>query len=151
MEFLAYSGCRQGQEAASVRWHDVNFKLESVVDHGRGNRNEESRGPHRPIVPAPLRRFTQIHAGITRRKPPGPRIFNIRDARLQMQRACERIGLPALRSSHDAPFFLLECHRGGMRFQGHRGLAGSQRRRSPCREKPMATCGMNTARQWLGG
>ncbi|MGC1481185.1 MAG: site-specific integrase [Chthoniobacterales bacterium] len=90
VEFLGYSGCRQG-EAASIQWNDVNFVLATLRITGgvTGTKNHEWRSI--PLF-QPLRRL--LASIRTRKTEVGGSVFEIRDARLQINRACERLGLP---------------------------------------------------------
>jgi integrase len=113
VEFLGYSGCRQ-QEAAAVQWRDVNFKLESLLITGGelGTKNHEARTI--PLFQPLARLLTSIHE----RKSPGDGlVFSIRDARLQIQRACERIGLPRFGHHTMRHFFCSNAIEAGCDFK----------------------------------
>ena len=91
VEFLGYSGMRQA-EASEVRWRDINFDLGTVLVTGgeHGTKNYQAR-----TIPlfTPLRRLVET---IRQRKKPladDQLIFDIAAARLQLMRACERLGL----------------------------------------------------------
>jgi integrase len=91
VEFLAYSGCRVA-EARGVRWRDINPKLGTVLITGGqiGTKNHEAR-----TIPLflPLARLVN---SMRSRKPleaDNAFIFHIVNARLQLMRACERLGL----------------------------------------------------------
>jgi integrase len=91
VEFLAYSGCRVA-EARSVRWRDINPKLGTVLVTGGqiGTKNHEARTT--PLF-LPLARLVN---SMRSRKPfeaDDAFIFRIVNARLQIMRACERLGL----------------------------------------------------------
>ncbi len=91
VEFLAYSGCRQS-EAAHIRWRDINFDLNTLLITGgeSGTKNSEAR-----TIPlfSPLRRFLESIRARKRPLSDDSLVFSIADARLQIIRACERLGL----------------------------------------------------------
>lgn len=113
VEFLAYSGCRQ-QEASTVQWCDVNFDLETLLITGGeiGTKNHEAR-----TIPL-FQPLARLLAAIRERKSPGEGlIFCIRDARLQIQRACERVGLPRFGHHTMRHFFCSNAIEAGCDFK----------------------------------
>ena len=92
IELLAYSGMRRA-EAREVRWRDINFDLGTVLITGGelGTKNYEAR-----TIPlfGPLRRLVEAIRGRKRPVSEDQRILDIYDARLQLMRACERLGFP---------------------------------------------------------
>lgn len=119
IEFLAYSGCRQ-QEAASVLWNDVNFELNSLLITGgtMGTKNHETRTL--PLFP-PLRRLLETMDAV---RGEDQSLFQIRDARLQIQRACERIGLPRYGHHTMRHFFCSNAIEAGCDFKVIAGWLG---------------------------
>jgi integrase len=115
VEFLAYSGCRQG-EARHVRWRDINVGLNTLLVTGGegGTKNAEARTV--PLFP-PLKRLL---ASIRKRKRPATNeelIFSIGDARLQIMRACERLGLPRFGHHTMRHFFCSNAIEAGCDFK----------------------------------
>ena len=92
VEFLAYSGCPVA-EARSIRWRDINYKLGTVLIMGGqiGTKNHESR-----TIPLflPLARLVNSMRNRKSFETDDALIFRIVNARLQIMRACERLGLP---------------------------------------------------------
>jgi integrase len=124
VEFLAYSGCRIG-EARSLRWQDINEELGTVLITGGevGTKNHEAR-----VIPlfAPLARLVQ---SMRTRKPfdsVDTPVFQIRNATLQIVRACKRIGLPRFGHHTMRHFFCSNAIEAGCDFKviaewlGHR-------------------------------
>ena len=115
IEFLAYSGMRRA-EGREVRWRDINFDLGTVLVTGGevGTKNYEAR-----TIPlfSPLRRLVE---GIRKRKRPtseDQRIFDIFEARLQLMRACERLGLPRFGHHTMRHFFCSNAIEAGCDFK----------------------------------
>lgn len=113
VEFLAYSGCRK-EEAAEVRWNDINLDLETLLVTGGelGTKNHEAR-----TIPLfqPLRRLVE---SIRARKLEGEgRVFEIRAARMQIHRACERLGLPRFGHHTMRHFFCSNAIEAGCDFK----------------------------------
>jgi len=115
VELLAYSGCRQ-TEGCNVRWRDVNFKLETLLITGGdlGTKNYSAR-----TIPlfVPLRRLLE---SIKARKPEALEddlIIGIHDARLQILRACERLGLPRFGHHTMRHFFCSNAIEAGCDFK----------------------------------
>jgi integrase len=122
VEFLAYSGCRVA-EARSVRWRDINAKLGSMLITGGelGTKNSEAR-----TIPlfAPLARLV---ASMRARKPLATDdafIFEIENARLQILRACERLGLPRFGHHTMRHFFCSNAIEAGCDFKVIAGWLG---------------------------
>jgi integrase len=125
VEFLAYSGCRVA-EARGVRWRDINERLGTVLITGGelGTKNHEVR-----TIPlfAPLGRL--VH-GMRARKhlfaTDNAFVFAIENARLQIIRACERLGLPRFGHHTMRHFFCSNAIEAGCDFKviadwlGHR-------------------------------
>ncbi len=92
VEFLGYSGCRRG-ESWHVRWRDINLKLGKLLITGGelGTKNYEAR-----TIPlfAPLRRLVVAMKKRKGEVRDDDLLFSIQCARLQLMRACERLGLP---------------------------------------------------------
>ncbi len=115
VEFLAYSGCRVA-EARTVRWRDINSKLGTVLITGGeiGTKNHEAR-----IIPLflPLGRLVN---SMRSRKPfeaDDAFIFRIVNARLQIMRACERLGLPRFGHHTMRHFFCSNAIEAGCDFK----------------------------------
>ena len=115
VESLAYSGLRR-TEASQMRWRDINFDLGTVLVTGgeEGTKNDEAR-----TIPlfGPLRRLLE---GIRERKHPlndDELIFGIRDARSQLMRACERLGLPRFGHHTMRHFFCSNAIEAGCDFK----------------------------------
>jgi integrase len=115
VEFLGYSGMRQG-EAHQVRWRDINYDLATVLITGgeHGTKNYEAR-----TIPlfGPLRRLVE---SIRERKRPLSEdavIFDIRDARLQLMRACKRLGFPRFGHHTMRHFFCSNAIESGCDFK----------------------------------
>ena len=122
VESLAYSGMRQG-EANQVRWRDINYDLGTVLVTGgeHGTKNYEAR-----TIPlfGPLRRVVE---SIRKRKRPGsvePLVFDICDARLQLMRACERLGFPRFGHHTMRHFFCSNAIEAGCDFKVIAGWLG---------------------------
>jgi integrase len=116
VEFLGYSGCRQA-ETWDLRWRDINMDLGTVLITGGeyGTKNYEAR-----TIPlfAPLRRL--LEAMKTRRKvevTEDALVFSIQSARLQMMRACERLGLPRFGHHAMRHFFCSNAIEAGCDFK----------------------------------
>jgi integrase len=115
VEFLGYSGCRVA-EARSVRWRDINKKLNTLLITGGefGTKNQEAR-----TIPlfAPLARLVDA---IRARKPfetEDDLIFQIENARLQIMRACERLGFPRFGHHTMRHFFCSNAIEAGCDFK----------------------------------
>ncbi len=115
VEFLAYSGCRVA-EARSVRWRDINERLGTLLITGGdlGTKNLEAR-----TIPlfAPLARLID---SMRKRKRPASRdefLFKIENARLQIIRACERLGLPGFGHHTMRHFFCSNAIEAGCDFK----------------------------------
>ena len=121
-EFLAYSGCRQG-EARHVRWCDINFDLGTLLITGgeEGTKNYEAR-----TIPVfvPLRRLLQTIRKRKGLRTDEARIFDIADARLQIMRACERLGLPRFGHHTMRHFFCSNAIEAGCDFKVIAGWLG---------------------------
>lgn len=122
VEFLAYSGCRVA-EARSVRWRDINTALGTVLITGGeiGTKNHEAR-----TIPlfAPLARLV---SSMRARKPldtDDAFIFQIENARLQIMRACERVGLPRFGHHTMRHFFCSNAIEAGCDFKVIAGWLG---------------------------
>jgi integrase len=122
VEFLAYSGCRVA-EARSVRWRDINTELGTVLITGGeiGTKNHEAR-----TIPlfAPLSRLV---SAMRARKPLATDdafIFQIDNARLQIIRACERLGLPRFGHHTMRHFFCSNAIEAGCDFKVIAGWLG---------------------------
>lgn len=122
IEFLGYSGMRQG-EARWVRWRDINVELGTLLVTGGefGTKNYEAR-----TIPlfGPLRRLLE---SIRERKHPltnDARIFDIADARLQLMRACERLGFPRFGHHTMRHFFCSNAIEAGCDFKVIAGWLG---------------------------
>jgi integrase len=114
VEFLAYSGCRVA-EARSVRWRDINDKLGTVLITGGeiGTKNHQAR-----TIPlfAPLARL--VESMRTRKRGAGDAtLFEIENARLQIIRACERLGLPRFAHHTMRHFFCSNAIEAGCDFK----------------------------------
>jgi integrase len=121
VEFLAYSGCRVA-EARSVRWRDINKRLGTALITGgeTGTKNHEAR-----TIPlfAPLARV--IESMRERKLSPGDAlIFEIENARLQIIRACERLGLPRFGHHTMRHFFCSNAIEAGCDFKVIAGWLG---------------------------
>jgi integrase len=114
-EFLAYSGMRQ-TEAAQVRWPDINFDLGTVLVTGgqAGTKNYEAR-----TIPlfAPLARLLRTMKQRSGWLRYDERIFGIDSARLQILRACERLGLPRFGHHSMRHFFCSNAIESGCDFK----------------------------------
>ncbi len=115
IEFLGYSGMRRG-EGREVRWRDINVDLGTVLITGGelGTKNYEAR-----TIPlfGPLRRLVR---SIRDRKQPvsdDELIFDIAAARLQMMRACERLGFPRFGHHTMRHFFCSNAIEAGCDFK----------------------------------
>jgi integrase len=115
VEFLGYSGMRRA-EASQVRWRDINFDLGTVLVTGgeQGTKNHQVR-----TIPlfGPLRRLV---GSIRERKKPasdGELIFDIVSARLQLMRACERLGFPRFGHHTMRHFFCSNAIEAGCDFK----------------------------------
>ena len=115
MEFLAYSGCRVA-EARSVRWRDINLKLGSVLITGGeiGTKNHQAR-----TIPlfVPLARLINV---MRSRKPfaaDDAFLFSIASARLQIIRACQRLGLRVFSHHMMRHFFCSNAIEAGCDFK----------------------------------
>ena len=114
VEFLAYSGCRVA-EARGVRWRDINGKLGTVLITGGqiGTKNHQAR-----TIPlfAPLARLL---ASMRSRKLfiADGFLFEIENARLQILRACERLGLPRFGHHTMRHFFCSNAIEAGCDFK----------------------------------
>ncbi len=122
VEFLAYSGCRVA-EARSVRWRDINSKLGTVLITGGqiGTKNHEAR-----TIPlfVPLARLVK---SMRSRKPfeaDDAFIFRIVNARLQIMRACERLGLRLFGHHTMRHFFCSNAIEAGCDFKVIAGWLG---------------------------
>ncbi len=122
VEFLAYSGCRVA-EARSVRWRDINSKLGSVLITGGqiGTKNHEAR-----TIPLflPLARLVN---SMRSRKPfeaDDAFIFRIVNARLQIMRACGRLGLRLFGHHTMRHFFCSNAIEAGCDFKVIAGWLG---------------------------
>jgi integrase len=122
VEFLAYSGCRVA-EARSVRWRDINSKLGTVLITGGqiGTKNHEAR-----TIPLflPLARLIN---SMRSRKPfeaDDAFIFRIVNARLQIMRACERLGLRLFGHHTMRHFFCSNAIEAGCDFKVIAGWLG---------------------------
>jgi integrase len=121
VEFLAYSGCRVA-EARSVRWRDINKRLGTVLITGgdMGTKNHEAR-----TIPlfVPLARLVE-----SMREGKGAQgeasIFEIENARLQIIRACERLGLPRFGHHTMRHFFCSNAIEAGCDFKVIAGWLG---------------------------
>ena len=115
VEFLAYSGMRQA-EAHQVRWRDINFDLGTVLVTGgeHGTKNYEAR-----TIPlfGPLRRLLSSIQKRKRSLNKDERIFAIWDARLQLMRACERLGFPRFGHHTMRHFFCSNAIEAGCDFK----------------------------------
>jgi integrase len=121
VEFLAYSGCRIA-EARSVRWRDINKRLGTVLITGgeTGTKNHEAR-----TIPlfAPLARL--IGSMRERKGSQGDVvIFEIENARLQIIRACKRLGLPRFGHHTMRHFFCSNAIEAGCDFKVIAGWLG---------------------------
>ena len=122
VEFLGYSGMRQA-EAHQVRWRDINDDLGTVLITGgdQGTKNSEAR-----TIPlfAPLRRLVESIRQRKGRVSNDVRIFEIRDARLQLMRACERLGFPRFGHHTMRHFFCSNAIEAGCDFKVIAGWLG---------------------------
>jgi integrase len=114
VEFLAYSGCRVA-EARGVRWRDINERLGSVLITGgeTGTKNHQAR-----TIPlfAPLARL--VESMRSRKRACGDALlFEIENARLQIIRACERLGLPRFGHHTMRHFFCSNAIEAGCDFK----------------------------------
>jgi integrase len=114
VEFLAYSGCRVA-EARSVRWRDINERLGTVLITGGeiGTKNHEAR-----TIPlfAPLARLAESMR-TTKRAVGDGLLFQIENGRLQIIRACERLGLPRFGHHTMRHFFCSNAIEAGCDFK----------------------------------
>jgi integrase len=122
VEFLAYSGCRVA-EARGVRWRDINEALGTLLVTGgeAGTKNYEAR-----TIPlfAPLARLLK---SMRERKPvvsDEMLIFKIANARLQIMRACERLGLARCGHHTMRHFFCSNAIEAGCDFKVIAGWLG---------------------------
>jgi integrase len=114
VEFLAYSGTRRA-EAACVRWRDVNPDLGFITITGGDTGTKNYRHRTIPLFP-PLQRLLD---DIRERKEPtraDDSIFSIADAHLQIQRACDRLGIPRYSHHSMRHFFCSNCIEAGVDF-----------------------------------
>jgi integrase len=122
VEFLAYSGCRQG-EAKHVRWRDINSELGTLLITGgeTGTKNYEAR-----TIPLfdPLRRLLETTRKRKRMSTNDARVFEIADARLQIMRACERLGFPRFGHHTMRHFFCSNAIEAGCDFKVIAGWLG---------------------------
>jgi integrase len=122
VEFLAYSGCRVA-EARSVRWRDINEKLGTVLITGGelGTKNSEAR-----TIPlfAPLTRLVRFMRTRKALSTDDAFIFEIENARLQILRACERLGLPRFGHHTMRHFFCSNAIESGCDFKVIAGWLG---------------------------
>jgi integrase len=122
VEFLAYSGCRVA-EARSVRWRDINSKLGTVLITGGqiGTKNHEAR-----TIPLflPLGRLVNSMKSRKAFEADGAFIFRIVNARLQIMRACERLGLPLFGHHTMRHFFCSNAIEAGCDFKVIAGWLG---------------------------
>lgn len=122
VEFLAYSGCRVG-EARCVRWCDINEALGTVLITGgkTGTKNLEAR-----TIPlfAPLGRL--IRSMLERKTIDGDDspIFGIENARLQIVRACKRLGVRSYGHHTMRHFFCSNAIEAGCDFKVIAGWVG---------------------------
>jgi integrase len=121
-EFLAYSGCRVA-EARNVRWRDINERLGTLLITGGelGTKNQEAR-----TIPlfAPLARLTQSMRVRKRVASEDELIFQIDNARLQIMRACERLGFPRFGHHTMRHFFCSNAIEAGCDFKVIAGWLG---------------------------
>jgi integrase len=121
VEFLAYSGCRVA-EARSVRWRDINKRLGTVLITGgeSGTKNHEAR-----TIPlfVPLSRLVESMRE-RKRAASETLIFEIENARLQIIRACERLGLPRFGHHTMRHFFCSNAIEAGCDFKVIAGWLG---------------------------
>jgi len=121
-EFLAYSGLRLG-EGREVRWHDVNFELNTLLVTGgeTGTKNHQHRTV--PLFPG-LRRLLESINRERGAMSKEDRIFGIRDIRQALGSACQRAGLP--RFGHHAlrHFFCSNAIEAGVDFKAIGGWLG---------------------------
>jgi integrase len=115
VEFLGYSGCRQA-ETWDLRWRDINMDLGTVLITGGefGTKNYEARtiplfAPLRRLVDAIKKRKGQISGDEL--------VFSIQSARLQLWRACERLGLPRFGHHAMRHFFCSNAIEAGCDFK----------------------------------
>ncbi|HYR22286.1 MAG TPA: site-specific integrase [Chthoniobacterales bacterium] len=115
VEFLAYSGMRRA-EAREVRWRDINSDLGTVLVTGGefGTKNYEAR-----TIPlfGPLRRLIETMQVRKRPVSEDQRLFDIAEARLQLMRACERLGLPRFGHHTMRHFFCSNAIEAGCDFK----------------------------------
>lgn len=114
VEFLAYSGMRKA-EAVTVRWSDCNGAFGAVTVTGGESGAENHQHRVVPLFP-PLNRLLDDMR--ERKKPTSDAggIFSIGDARLQIHRACERLGLPPYGHHSMRNFFCSNCIEAGVDF-----------------------------------
>ena len=91
VEFLAYSGCRLG-EAVEVRWRDVDGTAGRLLVTGGKDGTKNHNQYALPLFPALRRLLTSMRE---RQKPEcvEDRVFSIRTAKMQLERACDRLGM----------------------------------------------------------
>ncbi len=122
VEFLAYSGCRVA-EARAVRWRDINEQLGTVLITGgeTGTKNHEAR-----TIPlfAPLGRLLRSMRNEKAPETTAAALFQIENARLQIIRACERIGLPRFGHHTMRHFFCSNAIEAGCDFKVIAGWLG---------------------------
>ena len=122
VEFLAYSGCRVA-EARGVRWRDINAQLGTVLITGGeiGTKNHEAR-----TIPlfAPLARLLNSMKSRKAAESDDAFIFRIENARLQIMRACERLGLPRWGHHTMRHFFCSNAIEAGCDFKVIAGWLG---------------------------
>jgi integrase len=122
-EFLAYSGLRLG-EAREVRWHDINFDLNTLLVTGgeMGTKNHEHRTV--PLFP-PLRRLIEtMIADRNRDVPAYERIFGFQDIRQALHSACRRAGLHRFTHHSLRHFFCSNAIEAGCDFKVIAGWLG---------------------------
>jgi integrase len=115
VEFLGYSGCRRA-ESWDVKWRDINFDLGTVLITGgeTGTKNYEARTV--PLFSA-LRRLLEAiktRKGAVSEDEP---VFAIQCARLQLLRACQRLGLPRFGHHSMRHFFCSNAIEAGCDFK----------------------------------
>jgi integrase len=122
VEFLAYSGCRVA-EARGVRWRDMNESLGTLLITGGeiGTKNYEAR-----TIPlfAPLARLLKSIRERKRFAAEDAPIFDIANARLQIMRACERLGLRRFGHHTMRHFFCSNAIEAGCDFKVIAGWLG---------------------------
>jgi len=115
VEFLGYSGMRRA-EASEVRWRDINFDLATVLVTGGEHGTKNCHARTIPLF-GPLRRLVQT---MRERKKPlsdDQLVFEIVAARLQLTRACERLGFPRFGHHTMRHFFCSNAIEAGCDFK----------------------------------